>query len=38
MTNNILTASEGVFPYLDLGENTVTISGSMKVQWNWRCL
>jgi phage-related protein len=36
--NHAFTASEGVFPYLDLGENTVTISGSMKVQWNWRCL
>ncbi len=38
MANKVLIASEGEFPYLDLGENKVTISGSMKVQWNWRCL
>lgn len=38
MSSRTLTASEGEFPYLDLGENEVTISGNMKVQWNWRCL
>ena len=39
VTNSTLVASNGTFPYLDLGTNEISITaGTFKVQWNWRCL